>query len=372
MRWLLPLLLVTGCADQALVAMRDAEGADQTRYDNAEQPYPTGDDGVAAGGDDDDADPLETLGVLWTDPAPGSAEHHYRRPVRVGFDAYAAGARVRVLDAYGAELPALVTWSADYGEATAWPLEIAGGYAGLWLAPSASYSVEVEVGGASLSWGFSTSAVGVAVDVDAATADAFALSFAAVRSDGLPALEAALVAQDGWRLQLRGVDGLYGVDAATADDDGCHPTRALLASPSVTVGPGAYFASTPGPLSLPLGGATLLLEQAEIDGDLGPDAASLVEVGVRGWLRADSLPVADPCSWLAGHGGACQTCPSGDGDCQWIDLGGVSGVALDGALPPAADPDADCSADPGTLGCATGGRGWSALALLALIRRRRG
>jgi hypothetical protein len=392
---LLPLLLLAGCAANEQATLTSARSGGD--YDGSSlPPLAPGDDDESdptAGDDDDDAtpeDPAPALDVVSIEPPPASEDHHYRMPVVVGFNGYAAGAQLRMADEDGTTVPTLDRWSADYTVLTAWPhdLSAAGGH----LRPLHTYSVRVDIGNSSLSWSFTTSAVGLpVVDPGSLQGRTYAVSFADARSPDQPALAALLSSVVGptwlWQVDLGSgdLDFNYGLgmedDADGLGQDLCTPT-ALVGGGDAAVGldSNPYFASAPGDFVLWLDGQALEFEEGWVDGDFLPDGSGLVEVGYRGWLRVESLaPLLgdDACALLSSRADlVCGACPSGEGDCAFVDVGGVTGAETSFELAPVADADADCADGDGVqiVSCSAAGPsagGWLLLPLIGLALRRR-
>jgi hypothetical protein len=335
------------------------------------------------------------------EPEPDSAGHHYRDPLRFVFDRPSGGAGVTLFDASGSIVPTFDSWNETLDELIVTPAQ--------WLLPAASYSVAIDFGGSGAwAYTFGTSEVGLPVgDAQALDGRSFVLDFStadAVAPEGLgfllqEAAGAGIVWI--WEFHLSGdsvePEGLAvdsGVGAPDADGDGfaqdpCAPTRVLGGENGVPwIFSNPYYSSAPAPFSVTLGGQAIAFEDAWVDGDFTPDGAALVKVGFRGFMRASTLqPLlgGEPaCDWLQAQlGAACVQCPSGDGDCAWVELDWVSGsaTALDLAPVGSEPADEECG-DPtaAVLDCSlAGGAGGGpaaallgALVALSAASRRRG
>lgn len=395
------LLLAAGCAegDSALL-MQNRSAAE---YDDSTMPplAPGGedddDDAASTGDDDDDAtesgpdeDPNYALDITSILPAPDSIDHHYRQPIVVSFTGYAAGVQLYIVNEEGDRLDTVDTWNEDFTELSSLPAEAELGSP--FLRPLHSYEVGVDIGNTSLSWTFTTSAIGQQVlDPDSLHGRTYAVSFAEAHSPDSAPLAQLIASVQGptwlWQVDLSGGNVDFNSGVGTEDDadaDGFNQdmcTRTGLvggADAGVELVTNPYFASPPGDFSLWLDDQQLQFEQGWIDGDFLGDGSALLEVAYRGWLRADSLVALigdDACALLDSQAGLqCEACPSGDGDCAWVHVAGVSGVETDLELAEVA-ADADCSDGDGlpVLSCSTvdrSGAFWLLLPLLALVRRR--
>ncbi len=400
MRSLLPILglalLLSGCEDGSLAALSQNRSTGADYDDSAMPPLAPGDDDEEdpTSSDDDDTaepDPSYALDILDIEPPPESDDHHYRDPIVVTFNGYAAGVQLRVVNEDGTSLATYDRWNADFTELTVQPYELSDGSG--FLRPLHTYTVGVDIGNSSLSWSFSTSVVGTPVeDPDSLQGRTYAVSFADARSPEHPGLAELLAAVQGptwlWQIDLSAgnIDFNYGLgeeddlDADGFNQDLCTPTGLVGGSDAaVDLDSNPYFSSQPGEFVLWLDGQALRFEEGWIDGDFLADGSALVEVGYRGWLRADSLsPLLgdDTCALLASQADlSCGPCPSGEGECAWVDVRGVSGVETGAELAAVAD-DADCSDGDAlrVVSCsAVGGRagGWLLLPLLLGLRLRR-
>jgi hypothetical protein len=407
------ILVLGGCAESALLATRGGGAAapeDQGDY-NYDPDDPFGDDDDATppdGGDDDDDDADDDdLATSWVevisyDPEPGSVDHHYRSPVVIGFNDVALSATVGILDmATGYGMPAEQQWSDDGKQVTVSP--------STWLAPLAEYAVVIDLGDASLEYTFTTSSIGTPIGMSGDPAEVVAaldgriyeIDFGSAWSDSTPTLGTllgTLNAGPAWLWQVGFEDGEQELDLMTGladtdadgnatDQDLCTTTQVLGTTAGAIELADPYFASPPGELMLRVDGVDIVFEQAWVDGDFAADGASLHEIGFRGWLRAETIEpfVTDgSCDWLGDSAdAACQVCPSGYGECAWVELYGLSGIEATVEFGEVNDDDVDPDcADDGLeiLSCsfgATPARG-SLLALLlvglgaAILRRRSG
>lgn len=397
----LALLLAAGC-DEAVqydvASNRSAPGV----YDDSELPplAPDDDDDAATSDDDDtEADPTDpdyALDVTSIHPAPESVDHHYRQPIVIGFNGYAAGVNLRVVNELGESLGTDETWNDDFTAVTLYPYELYTEAQSAFLRPSHTYVVSVAIGDAGLSWSFTTSEIGTAVaDAEALQGRTYAMSFADARSSATPTLVSLLSAVSGptwlWQVDLSegNVDFNSGVGSEDDDADGFHqdlcvPTGLVGGvGADVTLQSNPYFASEPGDFTLWLDGEQLGFEEGWIDGDFIDDGSALAEMSFRGWLREDSLtPLLgeNACALMESQADlSCEVCPSGDGQCAWVLVQGVSGTETALELEDVdadADGDPNCSDDAATdslLSCsAAGGRsaGWLLLPLLFAARRR--
>lgn len=395
MRSLLPalLLLLAGCAEDSLSRATALGGGDGPEY---EAPTAQNDDDDAGTGNDDDdndaEDPAPPLEIATVDPEPESTDHHYRQPIRVWFSGYAGGVQVRVTNEAGDSIPVITSWDEGLQLLEIQPFE-GNGPSGT-LNPLSTYTVDVDVGDITLGWSFTTSVIGTPVDdTDSLAGRTYAMQFADVRvpdSAGLEALLASL--GDGpvwlWQVELgdgREVDFYNGVgedgDAdGVVEQDPCTTTWALGgADARVELLSNPYFASSPGDFGLSIDGTWLSFEEGWVEGDFAPGGDSLVEVALRGWLRAESLvPLVgdDACAVLEDSAKlTCVTCPSGEGDCAWVEVEGFSGVETSADFSEVDDEAADdCGDEPlQVANCSVGGRpaGLALLLLPLLVRRRR-
>jgi hypothetical protein len=390
--------ILNGCDEAGMPSALQARGGG-AEYDDGElPPLAPGDDDddAATSADDDDAtndddsDPNYALDIVSIHPEPNTDTHHYRQPIVVGFNGYAAGVGVQVSNEDGDTLATIDTWNDDFTELTIQPYELYDGSA--FMQADHRYEVGVDIASTSLSWAFSTSTVGSQViDTDGLQGNTYAVDFSAARSTTTVLLADLIRQVQGptwlWQIDLSegNIDFNSGVGTEDeTDSDGFN--QDLCAATGLVGGADAdvdlvynpYFASAPGDFKLWLDGVQIYFEEGWIDGDFLDDGTQLVEVGFRGWLREDSMePLVgtNACSLLASHADlACEPCPSGAGQCAWVDIAGVSGVQTGLELAPV-DADGDCADDePMTvLTCSAAGRStglWLLLPLAVLIRRR--
>ncbi|MBN95073.1 MAG: hypothetical protein CL928_13560 [Deltaproteobacteria bacterium] len=313
-------------------------------------------------------------GVVALEPAPDSTTHHYRAPLLVTFDSDATGATVTLSGPTAGEpdhvIPTDVRWNDLNTVASVHP--------GVFLLPSSSYTVTLDVGDARLDYSFTTSSVGGPLDEGASVEGrTYALSLqdaSLVSPVGLSALVSQLPSSLVW---LWGVEaGAYedelsisvamgeGVDDGFVQDQ-CVDARPLGGGVASVELDRSYFSNPSGDLEILVGSQLLVLEEGWIDGDFAADATSLLQVGLRGWLRASDLADIAPdsgevCDWLASELTTdCDSCPSGTGRCLWVEVGGLSGTETSLELVAEADEqeseDLDDSASdggdvPGTTG----------------------
>ncbi len=396
MRSLLPLLmlLLAGCADQALTrATSLGRGELGPEY---EPPIAADDDDDAATGnddddDDDDAEDPAPLDIATVDPEPESTDHHYRQPIRIWFSGYAAGVQVRLTNEAGDSIPVITSWDEGLSLLEVQPFE-GTGPSGT-LNPLSTYTVDVDVGDTTLGWSFTTSIIGTPVDdKDSLAGRTYAMQFDAVRAPKTPGLEGLLNALGGgpvwlWQVALGEDDEVdfqngLGEDAdadGVAEQDPCSATWSLGgADATVELVTNPYFASEPGDFGLSIDGTWLSFEEGWVEGDFAPAGDSLVEVAFRGWLRSDSLePLvgADACELLEESADlTCIACPSGDGQCAWVEVEGLSGSETSADFSEVDDDAADdCGDKPLTIAnCSVGGDSARlGLLLLPLLLRRR-
>jgi hypothetical protein len=400
------LFVLSGCAEQALATRGGAE--DGGLYYDPEDPFadddddwnpPDEDDDDGADDDDDDDQTISWVEVISYEPAAGATDHHYRAPIQVTFSDRALSASVNLYDAgTGFQLPLGESWSDDGTVLTATPAAF--------LDPLTSYSVLIDLGDASLEYDFSTSAVGTPVgdeldpEAIAAALDGrlYEIEFSQVSSSTAPALGALMRQLDGgpaWLWQVDFDDSLDGLalntglgdvdsDGAAVEQDLCTATQFLGSTASATELFDPYFASNPGLFTLELGDVAVVFEDGWVDGDFAPDGAALVEIGFRGWLRADSITElldTGSCDWLNDQAdSACEVCPSGDGQCSWIEVTGMQAAetTIDFGYVDAEDVT-DCPDALEPLDCSMGSSRGStplvglllAASLVGCLRRRR-
>lgn len=394
---LVTVLLAAGCADEADLALERSAApppyAPQATIEDDDSGSADDDsDTASSGGEDGRYEPAAVVGL---EPAPDSDDHHYRDPLIIDFGAYAYGGSVALSEvgAYPIALDGI--WEADYTRLVAWPVEP--------LSPLTTYRVTVEAGSGAQSYEFRTSAIGSPVpDPTALDGRSFALEFTGARSFAPAGLASWLRAVAPGRAVLFGLSNVP-QDALT-DTDG--DAASLGAQASVGVGStgawqaetcgsswaadaGAllwanpYFVRPTGPLTLQAGSLQLDFVEARLEGDVAPEGDRLHNVGLSGWLVADSLAAAygsAVCDGLASTLGAtCEACPAEAGlepdvACVRVEIDHLDGgltdaspVALDEALCPEGATDfASCSAARSSLALTP-----AALLLLPALRRRR-
>jgi hypothetical protein len=415
---LLPSLMV-GCSLSLDAGGADApayRGSDPLNEDGESLPSTDDDDAEAgdddAGDDDDDDDDDDDMtgasngkaAVISLDPAPGSVDHHYRRPITVTFDGDGSSAMFSVMgpDEHGTQhsIPLLPPQWNDDGT-----LVELSSTESLW--PSSEYTVSIEQNDSVLEYSFSTSSVGEPLN-QGVLIDSLSYSISpsegfVVAPTGLAPLLAGMSADFSWLWQFHegqspselSVDtGAGSFDASDLVQDSCTPTVSLLSQDATLDLDGGYFSQLSASASFWLGDALIELEDASIDGDFSSDASTIEEVALSGWLDVASLASlvsmdvspagsADtPCDWVQQSlGEVCQACPSGSGDCIWVHVRSLSGELLaqpltvvDSTL---ADPcdgdDAFSSAVSCALSASTpsAGLAWLLLPAAALLRRRR-
>jgi len=385
---LLPLLAMSGCAESAIANYRSAdyapEAAGGQEYEPPGDPFDEDGDDEPTSDDDDDASADPGSEILSYDPEPGSSGHHYRAPIVLEFSAYAAGAWVSLYDAYSNyQMPLEHDWSEDGSTLTATPAHF--------LEPGADYVVSIDLGEAALEYSFTTSTIGLPLEGGAAAiaGNTYAISFADARSDATPGFASLLAASTGpswlWSVgadtsdDVDG-DGLADLSISTGvglfDDvwnqDLCTPTASLEAGSSAQlVDP--FFATDSGPMTLTVDTLQLDFEGAGYDGDFTSDGSQIVEVGFWGWLVAESvtdLAGSKPvCDWLSSNASLeCEACPTGVGECAWIEVDGLNGSLADlEFLEIDADGAEDCGGDPASMLASCSVSGSPRASLLALM-----
>jgi len=350
------LCLGTGCGDAWSPQLSNTRAADAVPTYSEEGPLDWSDE--SAGGSDstdepgdddlgqDDGLTQSEAGVVALEPAPDSTTHHYRLPLIVTFDGDASGSSVSLSgpSALNADqvIPTEATWNDAHTLVSVQP--------GEFLLPLTTYTVTLDVGDARLDYSFTTSSAGGPIDAGVTLAG---------RTYALTLLGAEVIAPVGLATYVAqlpsGLAWLWGIEAGASGDeldiavgfgegtesdfvqDQCANTRPLGGSGAVIDLQNSYFSSSSGDFELLLGSQLLVLEQGWIDGDFASDATEVLEVGVRGWLRANDLAAFAPaseetCDWLASELSAeCQTCPSGVEQCIWVELRDLGGseTALD-------------------------------------------
>ena len=410
----LPLLLV-GCSISL-----DSEGRDAPTYrgtdplangSGSESAAPpddadTDDDDDQAGDGDDDlaGGSGDKAQVISTDPVPGSSDHHYRQPIVVTFDAAGSNALFQLEgpaeDGAHHVLSLLpIEWNAEGTVASVYPAEF--------LAPTTEYSVSIEQNDSMLEYSFSTTSLGAplqpSVQLDGLTYSILPSEATVVEPAGLAPLLATMSADFSWLWQFHSdigqsemsIDtGAGAVDGGLLLQDACTPTAPLLPQDSGLTLDDAYFWALADSATFWLGGSLLELENVEVDGDFRDDASSIEEVQLSGWLHSAGLAslvsldssstsaASLPCDWLQQRlGVSCQTCPSGSGDCIWVEFTSLSGMLQAQTLQQVESAGAGpCDGDDSlsaALSCtlasarATPGLVWLLLPAGLLLRRRR-
>ena len=396
------LLVLSGCAETALSTRGGGQAEDGLNYE-PEDPFADDDDDDwnppdedddddgtdddDASGDDDDDQSGAWVEVVSYDPPAGADDHHYRAPIQVTFNEFALSASVTLYDLDTGY--AVVTedfWNDDGTVLTATPAEF--------LSPLTEYAVSIDLGDASLEYTFSTSAIGTPVGTSgdpeeiAAELDGrlYEIEFGQATSHTsatVGALLAQLDAGPAWLWQVDFDDSLDGLDLNTGlgdvDEDGdavsqnlCTATQVLGTTGSTADLFDPYFATAPGLFTLLVGEDAVQFEDGWVDGDFSPDGGQLVEIGFRGWLRVDTISGLldmDACKWLDDEAdSSCDACPSGEGQCAWIEVSGLAGLetAIDfGTVD--ADDVVDCPEAPEPLDCSIGSSRASATLVGLLI-----
>lgn len=373
---------LAGCSESMLTATRSASPDAAPPGYEGDDPLANDDD--AAGDDDDDDAGSEIAEILNIDPPPGSTDHHYRRPLRVTFTEDAAGTPFGLFRD-GEPVPHDVSWDDDFTTCTLTPLPR--------LEPDTTYSVEVDLYGQGQAWTFTTSSVG-ALDREAETLDGATFVLDTTTAEvlapaGLTSLGASATIAGSPAVQIDFTDpgtwnrftlqaGLVTAAADTWTQDECANAE-LLSVEDGFQRSDALFSAAGDSMSFYLGETLVEVEDAWLEGDFAPDAQTLVEVDLSGWVRADSLDGLaggqDACSMLAELLGAeCVACPQTDAQCAWFEVEGLSGTRTELDIQ---DIDSDSCPDTPTawLGCsAAGASGAPALLLIGLlgiaVRRR--
>lgn len=413
---LLPLLLV-GCSLALESGESDApqyRGTDplgETANDSDGSLQGDDDDDAASddddvGGDDDDAPTGGGVGgaaVVALDPAPDSSDHHYRRPVTVTFDGDGSSALFTLVgpgeQGTQQELPLLpAQWAEGGTEATIYP--------SAFLRPSSDYFVSIEQNDSVLEYSFSTSSIGTpldaAVGLEGMTYSIVPSQAAVVAQAALAHLLAGMSPSFVWQWQFHSVQGhselsvetgAAVLDVGVADTDWCTPTSSLLPQGAALTLDEAYFSGAVDSASFWLGDARIELEQVEVDGDFTADASSIEEVQLQGWLDssglASLLPLDSslsgapptPCEWIQQRlEASCESCPSGVGECVWVHVESLSGVAQSQPLEPVdLNDSAHCDGDDAfasSVSCAMSGAEvrpglvWLLPPIVLLLRRR--
>ena len=377
---LLCLLLLGGCEDYAA---RTASGGAAPEYDEGTL---WDDDDDPASADDDDAGEPEGIEVATVDPLPDSADHHYRDPITVGFDGVARGAALSLHDAQGYAVDADVRWSVSWEQAILTPT--------VPLIPDSQYEVEIRLGERRVAYRFATSLIGTALEgpeeFDGRT---YRFDFSAARfhTPGLlPELLADPQGPSNWLWQVHQVEyatpesGLLyfdfglGVELDSGFEQNVCAASARFGAPDSNVArSGSYFVTSPADMSVTVGADDFAFEQAWLDGDFAPTGESMENIGFAGWLHAESVDLVldgeEVCDLLATVGSPCAWCPSGEGQCIYVEFDHVAADWYDGLALAGIDADGvasneECAGVQAGISCSAGGAARpGAFALLALF-----
>lgn len=432
-------LVVLGGGMERSATPEAHDGADTLN----DEPQSGGDDDDNFGTPEDDGDgtaePVDAPGsVTGLSPAPGSTAHHYRAPIVITFDAPVHDVAVELrgpldnhlaaeadAEALGQADPGctpdnedsddpwttpdgLVLWSHrmewnDSGtRLSIWPAVDACSSPRGWLLPDRDFEVSLIRDTERFTWSFRTSLAGLPLDTDGLSGT-YAVDWSNARFAAPAALGPALEATLGDRTLLLSPDLDDGeltwsasLGTSTADQDACAVADSLAEAGAFTLD-GSYFEAAPGPVTLWAGADPLRFESATFSGDLArldedgtpildDGTPALLELGFSGWLRADSLSDATGLTVEAicaaattRHAASCETCPSGDSRCLWVELdrfgAAGAGPALDSWTYDDLAAEGTCDLDVATVACsaAAGHPGPAALllALAPLLRRRR-
>lgn len=371
------MLAIAGCADEALnLAIPPQARADGPDY-NGEDPLADDDDDDMAG-DDDDGGGSDVAELLNIDPAPGSSDHHYRRPITIAFTSDASGVSFGLFSS-GGPVDHEITWNTDWTLCSITPLPR--------LEPDTTYSVEVDLYGQGQAWTFTTSSVGL-LQIEQATLDeaTFALDtsaasvlapagLAALNStaafSGTPAVSFLFSDPGTWtRFSMR--TGLFAEGGETWEQDFCAGSEAIDVDDDFQL-ERAFFTASGETMSFYLGSTLVQAESAWIEGDFGPTGETLVEVQMSGWLASESLDALtgqDGCGLLGELlSTTCEPCPSSDGQCAWFSVVGLSGARTDVPLEEVSASTIDNCDGGGTtwLGCSSAGGGAPSPQVLLLL-----
>ena len=375
-------LLGAGCAEQSLARAMGNEAPPEYEADD-----PLGGDEAdyGSGDDDDDDDGVEAPDIYNLDPAPDSVTHHYRRPLSVVFTEEASGTSVTITGPTGAPVPTEMSWSDDGSRVWIHPQPR--------LEPNTEYGVFIGSGGQPLGYRFTTSPIGLLDEgvelggrVYALDLDGLELAIPSglgsntdLAAAGSPLLQIGDAADGQATLSI----GLGFEDDGNWNQDACAEAGPVSADEDITLTE-ALLTGEPDVLTFPLGGALVQLEEATVAFDVLPAGDGISELALDGWLRLDSLDAlfgtdagCELVSALEGTG--CEPCPSGDSQCVYVSLGGVSGLEVDAELTPVTSAELDaCPQGPTAfLGCSAAGAGSGSLVALLLasvavgFRRRR-
>ena len=372
------MLVLGGCSESVFRSGIPPQADESGPGYRGEDPLANDDDDDAAGDDDDGTGGSDVAEILNIDPAPGSSDHHYRRPLRIAFTANAVGTSLSLF-AEGVPVPHELSWDADWTTCTMTPLPR--------LDPATTYTVEVDLYGQGQAWTFTTSDVGLLqsepASLDAATFVLDTTSAAIVAPAGLGSLGASATLAGSPAVQLTFVpgpdynrftmrSGLVTGNEGDWDQDGCASAGSVSIDDDFRR-EDAFFSASGDSMGFWLGSTLVEVEDAWIEGDFGPDGQSLQEVDVSGFVLASSLDslsgTEDGCALLSDLLGAdCVPCPQADGQCAWFDIEGLSGARSDAQIDDV-DGGACSEADVTVwLGCSAAGQGAAdPRALLALI-----
>ncbi len=385
------ILLLTGCASYA----SRSGGSGAPEYDEGAL-WDDDDDGGGTGEDDDDGTDPEGPRVLELEPEPGSSTHHYRDPIHVRFDMSARGGDIRLFRADGPAVDADVEWSDGWDSVTLRPNSP--------LSPDTPYEVDIDLGGTQLGFEFSTSTVGLPPEApEELEGRAYRLDFDDVQWSGdLAGMRALLMDADMptrwiWQVHQLAAPTVeqgrmyfdFGVADAELNAQNVCAASGRFGDPESDVSrTGAYFRTSPADMTVVIGEDPYEFESAWIDGDFTPTGESLEQVGFSGFLRVDSVDVANgnppgtTCGLMADVGLPCVQCPSEyGGDCMFLEFDHVRGVweeALDlvDISQDDVESDAECDGVTPDLGCSVGSDASPASLLWLLpagllLRRRR-
>jgi len=374
--FLVLLLVLSGCAPGDL-ALRAGGGAP-----NYEESDPLGDDDDDAAGDDDD-DTGYGPEVYNLDPAPGSSDHHYRRPLFVVFNGEAAGTTISVLGPEGI-VPTALRWSEDGSRVWIHPEPR--------LAPDSEYTVTIGLGSQNQSYSFATSRVGLLDEGVGLTGGVHALDVTDLEVQSPAGLGAntELYAAGSLLLGVGDVEPSSGVpltlgvgaeDGGNWTQDSCSVAAPVQAEEGLEL-TDALVQGSVNLLSFTIGDAPIEIEGAAVEFDFLPDGEGLSELSLSGWVTEESvealLGTDSGCELVEGSSEAvCVPCPSEDGLCVLLELGGIHGTRVDVDLTPVTPAELDSCPDGPTayLGCSSSPGGASGLALLfafaGLALRRR-
>ncbi len=371
------LALLTGCAG-ADMALRSGGAAP-----DYEEGDPLGDDDDDAAGDDDDGTPNYGPEVYNLDPAPGTDDHHYRQPLLVVFNGEATGTSITVLGPDGV-VPTALRWGNQGSRVWIHPEPR--------LAPDSEYTVTIGLGSQNQSYSFSTSRIGLLDEGASLTGSVYALDLAGLSLASPSGLGAntELYAAGSLLLAVGDVEPSSGVpltlalgteDGGNWSQDACAVAAPVAAEEALELSD-ALVSGSVNSLSFTVGDALVEVEDADVEFDFLPDGAGVSELEIDGWVRESSLEALfdtdSGCELVEGLSEAvCAPCPSEDGLCVEVSLGGIHGARVDVELSPVSPEQTDsCPEGPTAyLGCSSSPAGaslWAVLlALVGLLGRRR-